>query len=122
MSTNDYLAHYGVKGMKWGVRRYQYADGTYTPAGRRRYSSAANNNDDSFMRVKVRTILGRKNVDSGKNYADTYLKKGTSFARIQTSQNFEKFAFFATYKESDQNKYLGLYSKNLSNRAEKSSV
>ena len=120
MSTNDYLAHYGVKGLKWGVRRYQYADGTYTPAGRRRYSSAANSNDDSFMRVKVRTMLGRKNVDSGKNYADTYLKKGTSFARIQTSQNFEKFAFFATYKESDQNKYLGLYSKNLSNRAKKS--
>lgn len=33
----DFLAHYGVKGQKWGVRNYQYADGGYTPAGAERY-------------------------------------------------------------------------------------
>ncbi len=33
---NQYLYHYGVKGMRWGVRRYQRADGTLTPAGRKR--------------------------------------------------------------------------------------
>lgn len=32
-----YLAHHGIKGMKWGVRRYQNDDGTYTDAGRARY-------------------------------------------------------------------------------------
>lgn len=30
------LMHYGVKGQKWGVRRYQRSDGTYTSAGRKR--------------------------------------------------------------------------------------
>ena len=35
--SNNQLQHAGVKGMKWGVRRYQNADGTLTPAGRKRY-------------------------------------------------------------------------------------
>ena len=36
------LAHYGIKGMKWGVRRYQNKDGSYTSAGlkRRRQTSS----------------------------------------------------------------------------------
>lgn len=31
------LSHYGVLGMKWGIRRYQNRDGSYTSAGRSRY-------------------------------------------------------------------------------------
>lgn len=32
------LAHHGIKGQKWGVRRYQNEDGSLTPAGKKLYN------------------------------------------------------------------------------------
>lgn len=34
---DSYLMHHGIKGMKWGVRRFEDASGHLTPAGKRRY-------------------------------------------------------------------------------------
>lgn len=34
----EVLKHYGIRGMRWGVLRYQNRDGTLTPAGKKRYA------------------------------------------------------------------------------------
>lgn len=38
--SDDIIEHHGVKGMKWGVRRYQNYDGSYTRKGLERYKKA----------------------------------------------------------------------------------
>ena len=44
-NTNE-LYHFGIKGQKWGVRRYQNEDGSLTPAGEKHYG---NMSDDKLQ-------------------------------------------------------------------------
>lgn len=116
------LYHHGIKGQKWGIRRYQYADGTYTPAGRKRYgvrqSSSNAQRVATMMGMRVKDVVNTARTQvAGRQHVDTYLKRGTTFARIQTSKEFENFAFYATYKKADSDKYMGLFGKNLTSRA-----
>lgn len=116
------LYHHGIKGQKWGIRRYQYADGTYTPAGRKRYGVSQSSSNAqrvaTMMGMRVKDVVNTARTQvTGRQYVDTYLKRGTTFARIQTSKEFENFAFYATYKKADSDKYMGLFGKNLISRA-----
>ena len=40
ISNEEYLAHHGIKGQKWGVRRYRNEDGSLTEAGKKRVQRA----------------------------------------------------------------------------------
>lgn len=48
----NYLEHFGVKGMKWGVRRYRDYDGSYTQAGVKRYNVTERRYDDAAAKLK----------------------------------------------------------------------
>lgn len=56
-----YLMHYGIKGQKWGVRRYQNADGSLTSAGKKRqakqeYKSAKKAYNKSFNKTYNKAV------------------------------------------------------------------
>ena len=81
------IYHHGIKGQKWGVRRFQNKDGSLTPAGRRRYD------DDDIVIEKGKEIhriipkdwLEKEKTFSGHAYA-TFKKEDTErykhFARL----------------------------------------
>lgn len=51
---NEYeLYHHGIKGQKWGVRRYQNADGSLTAKGKKRYSNKEIKQDRDAIRKEL---------------------------------------------------------------------
>ena len=53
------LQHWGIKGMKWGVRRYQNTDGSLTPAGQKRYDrDQRENSDDIKKKQTIKKVAG----------------------------------------------------------------
>ena len=71
---SNYLAHHGIKGQKWGVRRFQNPDGTLTDEGRKRYL----NSDGSL------TKKGEKQYEKAKTELTKYGDK--SFSDISALQ------------------------------------
>lgn len=49
LENSSYLEHHGIKGQKWGIRRFQNADGSLTPDGKKRYGV-----NDKKVKYKVK--------------------------------------------------------------------
>ena len=89
-SPQEYLMHYGVKGIKWGVRRYQNKDGTLTKAGKERYSQNQQDGVDSFLKSvgskKVSELTGSVNEDLAIQ-AVTYVSAFAAVLAVKAVQN-----------------------------------
>lgn len=111
---NTYLAHHGIKGMRWGIRRWQYDDGSLTPAGERRYYDGSHGNIKSAIGAKIgytKAVLIRNSKK------DRVLPKDVTLSRIQKEPEFEKgYAFYTTYMKDDKKKYTGLFVQNIRRR------
>ena len=57
---NNELTHWGIKGQKWGRRRFQYEDGTLTPAGKLRYDDDPTNDNHALNEASKATTKKQK--------------------------------------------------------------
>lgn len=103
------LTHYGILGMKWGIRRYQNKDGSLTPRGKSRkksgkastpehedYKKAHSNKSvksmsDAELRARLnrlqmeknyKSLAGDESVSRGKSIASGILKAATTAATV----------------------------------------
>jgi hypothetical protein len=99
---SEYLEHHGIKGQRWGVRRYQNADGSYTKAGLARYTKNANKkaqnatNRSDFI-TKDHTIPAGVKMYRSTMSVDSAISDGPTYV---------------TYTDVDRNTYRGGWVRN----------
>lgn len=86
---SEHLAHYGVKGQKWGIRRFQNPDGTLTEEGKKRYGKDIADKYEQIRKTRGSQVanLYLKNADDNveiKNASNTALRVGAAVNAIGT--------------------------------------
>lgn len=95
------LYHHGIKGQKWGIRRFQNPDGTLTAEGIKRYGHSFG---ESLMGPKKNGSVGSNATPEKLGYTPMKGKKGTGFQRDIAQQQIaaERKASKLSYKASNE--------------------
>lgn len=80
LKREDYLAHHGILGQKWGVRRFQNPDGTLTEEGKKRY------NDDTPESETWKKDEAKKLTDEELRRRNNRLQSERQYWDLTTSQ------------------------------------
>lgn len=79
----DELCHYGIKGQKWGVRRFQNSDGSYTSEGKRRAQQEKKDPVKEMKDEDLRKAINRLSLEN--KYKDL-TKKPTPPSKLEPTK------------------------------------
>lgn len=101
---NNELYHYGVLGMRWGVRRYQKRDGTLTNAGKRKYNKELKKleTEEKIIKNKQRTQAKLDKLEAKRKSVEELKKsseKSSSKAHAKPKENSAKTLSDAELRE-----------------------
>ena len=118
------LAHFGIKGQKWGIRRFQYENGSYTPEGKERYGRGSETGGPQKGLAGGLFFFNRKSAKTNveKDFDEAIEQNQDVFNRIQEnnkklvdqanalSDSYEKFhEHVKLSKESKERIWDGLH-------------
>ena len=95
------LCHWGIKGMKWGVRRYQNKDGTLTAAGKKHYAGDGNAGSEDEPKVEYAPKRFGRNAE---DYSDEELRSRIN--RLQMEKQYRDLQGQTNIRADDPNKEL----------------
>lgn len=100
MSSYNYsytLVHHGIKGQRWGIRRYQKKDGSLTPAGKKRYY------DTPELNKLKRDLDTAKALR--KSSAIVYNKAANRYSNVPTNGNYRDYKQAEARYKTDNLRY-----------------
>lgn len=110
------LYHHGVKGMKWGVRRYQNADGSLTAKGKKRYSKNEAYREKLAGRALKKADTNKKRAEEARYNVRDLKKRGVhsdaykEWQKEQYDKRAREYESKHTMTDNDGNKYVKKYS------------
>ena len=114
--NENYLAHYGVKGMRWGVRRYQNADGSLTKAGIKRYGKMSDDKLQKSLYKQVKKARAERSGWSNQWIVSNTIGKNSKAVQDRYHEDLQK------YRNSDEYKRAAKKMSELDKKAEKGTI
>ena len=103
-NEGTYLAHHGVKGQRWGVRRFQNPDGSLTEKGKRRIKTLQGKSDNLDAKKaklnsprKVNSKLANRSKDRGELIRRMQQEQQQELQRIQMQMQQEQQQLINNY-------------------------
>lgn len=113
MTETNYIFHHGIKGQKWGVRRFQNKDGSLTAAGKKRVSKQYKKNVEIANKRFIRTAKSDIGIKAYNKSAD-YMNEGgiARFNEQQRSKYGENYAKRDGYVKDYEDQFNKLFREN----------